>query len=214
MQLYATRCDSRPICDRCAQHWWNSRHRRTGLEYHAQVNTSLRSGSWVPYRRSLAFAFLLSCSCGPATPSDAGGEGTLGAAGSLPSVGGTAASVGGSPSSGGGCSACGGAAGDSSGGAAPDGGHAGVAPGSGGTSGTAGGGQGGAGAGAGGESNVGGSGGTANTTPGVRIVGRTAPGATGTRFAWSGSSVAARFTGTQVSAQLDDGDNGNSFQVV
>jgi hypothetical protein len=36
----------------------------------------------------------------------------------------------------------------------------------------------------------------------------------GTRFEWSGSSVSARFMGTQVSAQMNDGNNGNSFEVV
>jgi hypothetical protein len=65
----------------------------------------------------------------------------------------------------------------------------------------------------GGVSGVGGSGG-APRTPGVRIVGRTVASAAGTRFEWSGSSIAARFTGTQVSVQLDDGDNGNAFAIV
>jgi lysophospholipase L1-like esterase len=51
--------------------------------------------------------------------------------------------------------------------------------------------------------------------PGVRIVGRTAPGTSGTtRFQWSGVSVQARFRGTQVSIQLEDGGNKNEFTVV
>lgn len=50
--------------------------------------------------------------------------------------------------------------------------------------------------------------------PGLRIVGRTVATATGVRFEWSGSSVAARFMGTQVSVQLNDGSNGNAFEVV
>jgi carbohydrate esterase-like protein/GDSL-like lipase/acylhydrolase family protein len=68
--------------------------------------------------------------------------------------------------------------------------------------------------GAGGSSNAGGNpGGTG--APAARIVGRTAPGTMGgTRFEWSGSNVSARFMGTQVSVQLDDGSNGNSFEVV
>jgi hypothetical protein len=67
--------------------------------------------------------------------------------------------------------------------------------------------------GAGGTGAGGSAGGTA--TPGVRIVGRTAPGTMGgTRFEWSGSNVSARFMGTQVSVQLQDGSNGNSFEVV
>lgn len=74
--------------------------------------------------------------------------------------------------------------------------------------------------GTGGTTGVGGSGnaggGAAPTgAPGVRIVGRTAPGTMGgTRFEWSGSNVSARFMGTQVSAQISDGNNGNSFEVV
>lgn len=71
---------------------------------------------------------------------------------------------------------------------------------------------------AGGATNGAGSGGSSGEgtvgVPGVRIVGRTAPGSTGTRLEWSGSSVSARFMGTQVSAQINDGNNGNSFEVV
>jgi lysophospholipase L1-like esterase len=55
-----------------------------------------------------------------------------------------------------------------------------------------------------------------SSTPGVRIVGRTAPGtsAGSVRFEWSGVSIAARFTGTQVSIQLSDANNQNEFAVV
>jgi hypothetical protein len=67
-------------------------------------------------------------------------------------------------------------------------------------------------AGGGGMNQTGGNGATG--TPGVRIVGRTVATATGTRFEWSGSNVVARFTGTQVSAQINDGNNGNSFEIV
>jgi lysophospholipase L1-like esterase len=48
----------------------------------------------------------------------------------------------------------------------------------------------------------------------VRIVGRTTTGTMGPRFEWSGVSMAARFTGTQVSIQLNDGSNQNEFEVV
>jgi lysophospholipase L1-like esterase len=54
-----------------------------------------------------------------------------------------------------------------------------------------------------------------STAPGVRIVGRTAPGPTGgTLFEWSGTSIVARFTGTQVSIQLNDANNQNEFAVI
>ncbi len=53
-----------------------------------------------------------------------------------------------------------------------------------------------------------------NSTPGVRIVGRTTPGTSGTRFEWSGDHIQARFSGTQVSIQLNDGGNKNEFAVV
>ena len=68
--------------------------------------------------------------------------------------------------------------------------------------------------GAGGDRGELGATGEVSAVPGVRIVGRTAPGTMGIRLAWSGSSVTARFMGTQVSAQLNDGSNGNSFEVV
>lgn len=58
---------------------------------------------------------------------------------------------------------------------------------------------------------------TAGTgTPGLRIVGRTAPGtAAGTiRFSWPGVNIHGRFTGTQVSMDLNDATNKNRFTVV
>jgi lysophospholipase L1-like esterase len=58
---------------------------------------------------------------------------------------------------------------------------------------------------------------TTNTgTPKLRIVGRTAPGtAAGTiRFSWPGVNIQGRFTGTQVSMDLNDGTNKNRFTVV
>ncbi len=96
-----------------------------------------------------------------------------------------------------------------SGGATASGG---AGPGPGGTSGGAAGQPGGAGS----SGSAGGGGGAVPTgAPGARIVGRTAPGTMGgTRFEWSGSSVSARFMGTQVTAQINDGNNGNSFEVV
>lgn len=52
-------------------------------------------------------------------------------------------------------------------------------------------------------------------TPGVRIVGRTAPGTNGSvRFSWPGVNINARFEGTQVSMNLNDGSNKNRFTVV
>jgi lysophospholipase L1-like esterase len=55
-----------------------------------------------------------------------------------------------------------------------------------------------------------------NGTPKLRVVGRTAPGtAAGTiRFSWPGVSIHGRFTGTQVSMDLNDGTNKNRFTVV
>ncbi len=56
-------------------------------------------------------------------------------------------------------------------------------------------------------------GGTGN--PGVRIVGRTAPGTNGSvRFSWPGVTINARFAGTQVSMDANDGNNKNRFTVV
>lgn len=57
---------------------------------------------------------------------------------------------------------------------------------------------------------------TAGTgTPGLRLVGRTAPGtAAGTiRFSWPGVHIIGRFTGTQISMDLNDGTNQNRFTV-
>src|SRR5450432_2436256 len=123
-----------------------------------------------------------------------GGTGTFGAGGSGGSTGGASASGGATGL--GGTTATGGATG--TGGSAAAGG----ATGTGGTT------------GGGGSGNTAGSGG-ATGAPGVRIVARTAPGTMGgTRFEWSGSSVSARFMGTQVSVQLNDGSNGNAFEVV
>jgi lysophospholipase L1-like esterase len=50
--------------------------------------------------------------------------------------------------------------------------------------------------------------------PGVRIVGRTVQGTMGPRFEWPGVSIEARFSGTQVSIQLNDSGNLNEFEVV
>ncbi len=138
---------------------------------------------------------------------------------------GGSSSEGGGPGPGtGGSSSEGGGPGSGTGGNPASGG----APGTGGTTG-----QGGAAAttGTGGAAGVGGSlqgaGGLKGTagsaggnggavgTPGFRIVGRTAPGTSGgTLFEWSGSNVKARFMGTQLSAQMNDGTNGNSFEIV
>lgn len=60
-----------------------------------------------------------------------------------------------------------------------------------------------------------GSGGAVEEPPGVRVVGRTTEGSNGSvRFAWSGTHFRARFTGTQVSMELKDGNNQNRFTVV
>lgn len=56
--------------------------------------------------------------------------------------------------------------------------------------------------------------GSPSAEPGVRIVGRTADGAQGPRFEWPGVSIEARFTGTQVSIELDDAGNENQFEVI
>ncbi|MGB8295060.1 MAG: GDSL-type esterase/lipase family protein [Polyangia bacterium] len=64
---------------------------------------------------------------------------------------------------------------------------------------------------AGGTTGTGGAG-----TAGVRIVGRTAPGTTAgsVEYSWPGVNVNARFTGTQVSMDMNDGSNQNRFTVV
>ena len=51
-------------------------------------------------------------------------------------------------------------------------------------------------------------------SPGIRVVGRTAPGTAGMRFGWPGVAFYARFSGTQASVQLNDGTFQNSFEVV
>lgn len=49
----------------------------------------------------------------------------------------------------------------------------------------------------------------------MRIVGRTAPGAGGAiRFSWPGVNIHARFSGTQIAMNLNDGSNKNRFTVV
>jgi hypothetical protein len=49
----------------------------------------------------------------------------------------------------------------------------------------------------------------------VRIVGRTAAGSAGAvRFSWPGVNIHARFSGTQVSMNVNDGNNKNRFTVV
>lgn len=59
-----------------------------------------------------------------------------------------------------------------------------------------------------------GSGGSGGEPGGVRIVGRTTPGTMmGDRFAWSGTSFTARFTGTQITMRMSDA-NKNEFAVV
>ena len=61
----------------------------------------------------------------------------------------------------------------------------------------------------------GGAGGSSSAAPGVRVVGRTALGANSAlRFSWPGVSFHARFTGTQVSMNLNDGNDKNRFTVV
>ena len=155
---------------------------------------------------------LLLLSCGPA--SVGGGSGGAAGTGGASSSGGALGS-GGARGSGGAVGAGGKASG---GGTATGAGGTSGSGGSGGTGGDVGGGGGGGRGGRGGASGTGGSAGNAGSAgsaaPGVRIVGRTAPGTTGTRFEWSGSSVSARFMGTQVSAQISDGNNGNSFEIV
>lgn len=67
---------------------------------------------------------------------------------------------------------------------------------------------------AGASTSAGGTGG-AEPQPGVLVVGRSAPGTNGAlRFSWPGVSIRARFSGTQVSMTLNDGNNKNRFSVV
>jgi hypothetical protein len=124
-------------------------------------------------------------------------------------------STGGSSSAGDGSAASGGAVGvGGSGGSAAGAGASGGATDTGGTTGAGGAIGAGGSTGAGGSISAGGSPGGSGV-PAARIVGRTAPGTMGgTRFEWSGSNVSARFMGTQVSVELNDGSNGNSFEVV
>lgn len=174
--------------------------------------------------------FALLAGCGSSSPSDtsngaasnnggaAPGGATSGAGGSTAaSSGGGGGPVAGSASVGvaGGAASGGSANGGSTNGAAgsASGGAAGTQPAMGG--GSSGGASGGAGEAGGGAGAVGGSAGSSAGTPGVRIVGRTAPGTNGAiRFSWPGVSIHARFTGTQVSLNLNDASNQNRFSVV
>ena len=167
---------------------------------------------------------LLASGCGassaPSEPPFDGGAGRASSAGgasgasdqaSNPSLGGsTAAAAGNMGSSGSAALGASGSAGMGSGGMGGASGMSGA--GAGGTS--ASGGSAGAG-GAAGSGGIAGAGGDAGAPPGVRIVGRTAPGTNGAvRFSWPGVNIHARFNGTQVSMNLDDGNNKNRFTVV
>jgi len=50
--------------------------------------------------------------------------------------------------------------------------------------------------------------------PGVLVVGRTAEGQHGRRFAWPGTHFKARFLGSSVSVELRDEDHENAFEVL
>jgi hypothetical protein len=164
----------------------------------------------------LSFA-LAACGSPDSTDVDAGAGGTT-ATGGHSGDGGTTGSAGAA----GGASGTGGPAGTSGGTAGVSGtsgtaGSSGTAGASGttGTTGTTG------TAGTGGHAGTGGTAGTSGGTGGsppaaVRIVGRTAPGTTSgsTTFEWSGTSINARFTGTQISIMLSDGNNQNEFAVI
>jgi len=127
---------------------------------------------------------------------------------------------------GGGRSGAGGAAGGTSpGGRRSDAGASGGAPRGGSANGGAGNDSAGRGGGTSGGAPNGGAGTTAGRgggagsgslgTPAVRIVGRTEPGASGSvKFSWPGVNVQARFSGTQVSMNVNDGNNKNRFTVV
>jgi lysophospholipase L1-like esterase len=129
-----------------------------------------------------------------------GATGTGGEAG----AGGTHA-TGGAIGSGGATSTGGG-----SGGAGPTGGTGGSRSGSGGSAGAMGGTVGGGGSGFGGIA-----GGSASS-PGVRIVGRTAPDGTdgSTEYSWPGVNIQADFTGTQVSMAVNNATSNNRITVV
>ncbi|HLV67799.1 MAG TPA: SGNH/GDSL hydrolase family protein [Polyangiaceae bacterium] len=143
----------------------------------------------------------------------ASGSGTGGGS----SAGGTSAGSGGNASSGGapaggGTSGVSGTSGTSSGGsgaggAVAGGGGEGGGPPEGGAANAAGGGQG----GLGGASGAG-AGGASSEAPGVRFVGRVdTTDAAGPRFAWSGTGIVARFSGTSVGVRLE---GGQQYSVV
>jgi lysophospholipase L1-like esterase len=159
---------------------------------------------FVHWRLGATALMLISCGSGSAArEGTGGGRVVLSSGGAVGSGGrsGSGGAVGAGGSTGPGGATSGGGGGDL------------VNPGSGGAA--TGGLSGGAGEGGGaGGGNRGGAAGDA-TAPGVRVVGRTAPGTMGgMRIEWSGTSFSARFMGTQASAQLNDGNNGNSFEVV
>ena len=148
-----------------------------------------------------------------------GGSATPGAAGSAApgGIGGTNPQTIGGSSAGGTFGGTGGRGGALAVGDAGNGGAGGSPPAAGGAPG------GGASAGAGGQKASGAGGtvaggagaGSGSTSAGVRIVGRTAPGTNGAvRFSWSGVTINAHFSGTQVSMDLNDGSNKNRFTVV
>jgi len=129
--------------------------------------------------------------------------------------GGTPGEAGGGGSAAGGSAAGGSAAGGSAAGGTPANGGESNAGASGSVTGQAGSGAGSGGTPGGGGAGSAGTGGSTTGTPGVRIVGRTVAGANGSaRFSWPGVNIHARFTGTQVSMDLNDGSNRNRFTVV
>jgi lysophospholipase L1-like esterase len=125
-------------------------------------------------------------------------------------------SAGGGPATGGGS---GGGAAASGGGGGGAGGRAGTGGGGrGGTSGVAGAsGAMGGNAGAGGIPGSGGAAGGAESSPAVRVVGRTEPGGSGgstLEYSWPGVNIQARFTGTQVSMTVNNATGNNRVTVV
>ncbi len=140
--------------------------------------------------------------------------GNAGSGGSAGSSGGSAGSSGGSAgSSGGSAGSNGGSAGSNGGSAGSNGGSAGSS-GSGGASGAAGSGGSAGSGGAGGTAGGAGSGGSGGNAAGVRFVGRIDTRQAGaTRFAWSGSGILFRFSGTAASVRLDD-SGGRFFTVL